>query len=572
MRDLNLLKFKSDIFAGLNVAMLAIPQGMAYALIAGIPVFYGVIGSGFASLLGGIFGGKRFITLGPTNATAVLLFGMFASLGMIDGRGQISEQGLILIPCLLFLTGGVLILAGILGVSFFVKFISRTVITAYITAASLLIIVNQLKNALGIEIVSTEPVTNLLGSLEFLVLNFNQCSFHEITISLFTGFLFLSLKKVFPFLPNVAISLVLSSLLAATLNHYGLELTLLEPYSKNTDIFLIPNLEKFYSNMPILMETACALALLIVIEGLAIGRSLSSKCGERIDSKRETLSFGISNIICSFSASMPCSGSLTRSSLNINSGAMTKASNIFSGIIMILLFIALSNYIEFISLASLSTLVIFIGCSLIKARNLKTVIKATRSDCITFLVTFAIATLFTLQTSIFVGVFVSILFFLKKVAVPEMIEQGYNEKGELTDYSEKTMKLIPEVSIVHVEGELFFAAADLFYEQIRRSYDNPNVKVIILKLLNAHHLDATSVMALEELIESFKKTNCHVLICGIRKDILKVFKDSGLLSRMNRENLFPHSYNNPTLSTANAVKHAKEILKRECFKKMPAKS
>ena len=572
MRDLNLLRFKSDIFAGLNVAMLAIPQGMAYALIAGIPVFYGVIGSGFASLLGGIFGGKRFITLGPTNATAVLLFGMFASLGMIDGRGQISEQGLILIPCLLFLTGGVLILAGILGVSFFVKFISRTVITAYITAASLLIIVNQLKNALGIEIVSTEPVTNLLGSLEFLVLNFNQCSFHEITISLFTGFLFLSLRKVFPFLPNVAISLVLSSLLAATLNHYGLELTLLEPYSKNTDIFLIPNLEKFYSNMPILMETACALALLIVIEGLAIGRSLSSKCGERIDSKRETLSFGISNIICSFSASMPCSGSLTRSSLNINSGAMTKASNIFSGIIMILLFIALSNYIEFISLASLSTLVIFIGCSLIKARNLKTVIKATRSDCITFLVTFAIATLFTLQTSIFVGVFVSILFFLKKVAVPEMIEQGYNEKGELTDYSEKTMKLIPEVSIVHVEGELFFAAADLFYEQIRRSYDNPNVKVIILKLLNAHHLDATSVMALEELIESFKKTNCHVLICGIRKDILKVFKDSGLLSRMNRQNLFPHSYNNPTLSTANAVKHAKELLKKECFQKMPARS
>ena len=572
MRDLNLLRFKSDIFAGLNVAMLAIPQGMAYALIAGIPVFYGVIGSGFASLLGGIFGGKRFITLGPTNATAVLLFGMFASLGMIDGRGQISEQGLILIPCLLFLTGGVLILAGILGVSFFVKFISRTVITAYITAASLLIIVNQLKNALGIEIVSTEPVTNLLGSLEFLVLNFNQCSFHEITISLFTGFLFLSLKKVFPFLPNVAISLVLSSLLAATLNHYGLELTLLEPYSKNTDIFLIPNLEKFYSNMPILMETACAFALLIVIEGLAIGRSLSSKCGERIDSKRETLSFGISNIICSFSASMPCSGSLTRSSLNINSGAMTKASNIFSGIIMILLFIALSNYIEFISLASLSTLVIFIGCSLIKARNLKTVIKATRSDCTTFLVTFAIATLFTLQTSIFVGVFVSILFFLKKVAVPEMIEQGYNEKGELTDYSEKTMKLIPEVSIVHVEGELFFAAADLFYEQIRRSYDNPNVKVIILKLLNAHHLDATSVMALEELIESFKKTNCHVLICGIRKDILKVFKDSGLLSRMNRQNLFPHSYNNPTLSTANAVKHAKELLKKECFQKMPARS
>ena len=101
-----------------------------------------------------------------------------------------------------------------------------------------------------------------------------------------------------------------------------------------------------------------------------------------------------------------------------------------------------------------------------------------------------------------------------------MVEQGFDEKGVLTNYSKKTSRPEPEVSIVHVEGELFFAAADLFYEQMRRAED-PNIKVLILKLLNAHHLDAI-VMALEELIDGFKKKNCHVLICEVRRDILNL--------------------------------------------------
>ena len=155
-------ELKGDCISALNVAMLAVPQGMAYALIAGLPVYYGIIGSGIASILGGIFGGKKFITLGPTNATAVLLFGMFANLGMIQRSGQISESAIIMVPCILFASGLILLFASLLRVSFFVKFISRTVITAYITAASLLIIANQLKNTLGITALPEIPLQILL--------------------------------------------------------------------------------------------------------------------------------------------------------------------------------------------------------------------------------------------------------------------------------------------------------------------------------------------------------------------------------------------------------------------------
>ena len=121
----------------------------------------------------------------------------------------------------------------------------------------------------------------------------------------------------------------------------------------------------------------------------------------------------------------------------------------------------------------------------------------------------------------------------------------------------------PEVSIVHVEGELFFAAAELFYEQIRRVVEDPNLRVLVLKLRNAHHLDATSVLALEELLDYLREKNCHVLLCEVRKDTLRIFRDSGLLPRMNRRNIFLDSPSNPTLSTAKAIRRAKDLVKGE---------
>ena len=165
--------------------------------------------------------------------------------------------------------------------------------------------------------------------------------------------------------------------------------------------------------------------------------------------------------------------------------------------------------------------------------------------------------------AIFVGVITSILLFLRKVAEPEMVEHGYNEDGELTEFSEKTKRAEPEVSIVHVEGELFFAAADLFYEQIRRVGEDQNLRVLVLKLLHAHHLDATSVLALEELLDYLKEKNCHVLLCEVRKDALRILRDSGVLSRINRKNVFPHTATNPTLSTAKAIKRSKYLISGE---------
>ena len=150
---------KADLRAGFNVALLAFPQGMAYALIAGLPIEYGIYGSALAAFFGSLFAGSRFIMLGPTNATAVILLGTFASLGMLNADGMLSKEALGLLPSLLTLSGIILVVAALLRVAGMVQFVSRTVITGYVTAAAILILANQTKNVLGFHFDAEEVPT-----------------------------------------------------------------------------------------------------------------------------------------------------------------------------------------------------------------------------------------------------------------------------------------------------------------------------------------------------------------------------------------------------------------------------
>ena len=291
---------------------------------------------------------------------------------------------------------------------------------------------------------------------------------------------------------------------------YGWEVSYLDSFESDQTILTIPQVDALGAHWETILWSASAVSLLCLLEGLSIGKSLAARAGERIDSNQETFSIGVANAGCALLSGMPASGSLTRSSLNVQSGARTGFSNLLAGALVLGGYFLLGDWVDLVPLPSLATLVIFIGASLVKARH-QNVSQATRSDGIVFVVTLGVGLLISLQMAIFVGVLTSILLFLRKVAEPEMVEHGYTETGELAEFSEKTKRAEPEVSIVHVEGELFFAAADLFYEQIRRVGEDQNLRVLVLKLLHAHHLDATSVLALEELLDYLKEKNCHVL-------------------------------------------------------------
>ena len=550
--------FKSDLKAGLNVALLAFPQGMAYALIAGLPIEYGIYGSAVAAIFGSLFAGSRFIMLGPTNATSVILLGTFATLGMVNANGMLSPEAIGLLPGLLALSGVILLIAAFLRVAGMVQFVSRTVITGYVTAAAILILANQAKNVLGFQFSSEGVPTTTFEVLRQTFLHLREVSPSAVGLSAGTAIVYLFLRRKFPAWPNVAITLVLASVGSYAFLPAGGGMAGLQSFNIDFSVISLPSADLATTRS--LLGAAAAIALLSALEGISIGKSLAASHGGQVDVNQEAYSLGMANLGCAFFSGMPASGSLTRSTLNVKSGAATPMASLLAGVLVMGGAFAFAEHVRYVPLPALATLVVFIGASLISLREIRRVSRATRADAITFYATLGCGLFISLQVAVFAGIIVSIGLFLKKVSAPELVEYVFTEEGHLAELSKKKKRPTPEISIVHVEGELFFAAAELFREQIRRVCEDPNLKVLVLKLRNAHHMDATSILALEELLDYMNGRGGHVMLCEIRKDILRIFRDSGLLLRLNRGNLFPDTPRNPTLSAAKALRRARHIM------------
>jgi len=208
----------------------------------------------------------------------------------------------------------------------------------------------------------------------------------------------------------------------------------------------------------------------------------------------------------------------------------------------------------------LAVLVICIAGSVVNRRNLRIALRSTPQDAAVLITTFLAALLMPLNIAIFFGVGISIALYLRAASRPYLTEYEFSEHGELREAGEKRTRPIPAISIVHVEGDLFFGAAELFRTQIQKTCADEDLKVIILRLKNARHLDATSVMALEEMIHFLNERDRTVIISGASKDVYRVLKYSGVLETLGRENIFLNSPKNPNRSTRNALKRAQKVL------------
>ena len=230
-----------------------------------------------------------------------------------------------------------------------------------------------------------------------------QASEPALWLSLFTAGAFILLQRTLKTLPNVALTLVFSSLLGILFEKYGWEVSYLDSFESDRTFLTIPQVDALGAHWETILWSASAVSLLCLLEGLSIGKSLAARAGERIDSNQETFSIGVANAGCALLSGMPASGSLTRSSLNVQSGARTGFSNLLAGALVLGGYFLLGDWVDLVPLPSLATLVIFIGASLVKARQIKTVSQATRSDGIVFVVTLGVGLLISLQMAIFVG-------------------------------------------------------------------------------------------------------------------------------------------------------------------------
>ncbi|MGI9244779.1 MAG: SulP family inorganic anion transporter [Verrucomicrobiales bacterium] len=547
---------KGDARAGLNVALLAFPQGMAYALVAGLPIHYGITCSIIASIIAPFFASSSHTILGPTNATAFMIFSYAAA------HTYFAQNLVFLMPLLVFMVGVLLVLGAYLRMADMIQYISRTVVVGYITGAALLIIANQMKHVLGVEV--GNDARSFFTIAWETVEQVPQAQFAPVLVGGLTFVLWFLLGHRFKGLPVFAIVLVVVSAAAwcargwiGDLETFGaVNLNeLLPSYAVFTEPGLIDSITQ-------IAGLAVAIAFLAALENSVMAKTLASRSGERPDMNQDMLSVGMANLGAAFGSGMPASGSLTRSALNFNSGATGRLSSIISGLLCAVGIVALAPLIKFVPKCCLAALVICIAVSLINLKNIRISLASTKSDATTLIVTFLAALLVPLHVAIFLGVGTSIMLYLRKASRPQLVEYEFTEQGELMEM-EGAQRRVPSISIVHVEGELFFGAAELFRTQVQRACNDENLKIIILRMKNAHRLDATSVMALEELIEFMRSKGRDLIISGATRDVYKVLRNSGLVEILGRENLFMGSLKNPNRSTRNALRRAQEILGTE---------
>jgi len=380
----------------------------------------------------------------------------------------------------------------------------------------------------------------------------------ELLMSVTTLACYLAITRFLPRLPNVACTLVLMALVALGFEWLGWPLAYLTGFSLHkVNLF---GLHVDFELIGQLAPPALALAFVAILEGSSVGKSLASRSGERLNVNQELYGMGVANIASALVGGMDASGSLTRSALNWSSGARTALATVFGGVFVLLLLFSLGFLIGAIPKAALAVVVICIGCTLSNAHHIRTALRTTRSDATVFAVTCGSALLFNLDSAIYLGAFTSVLLFLRKAGVPELVEYNFNPQGQLAELADPAHRHAPGISILHAEGDLFFGSTDIFVQQTREVIKDPNLKVIILRLKNARHLDATCVLAIEELLDFLRSGGRHLLVSGADKEILRVFRNSGLLGKLGPESFFPEVAGNPTVSTRNALKRAQQIL------------
>ena len=549
--------FRADALAGLNVALLAFPQGMAYAVIADLPIQYGIISGAVAAMVAPLFAGSRHTILGPTNATAFMLFSSFAAFS--------ANDRLFYLPMLVLLVGLLLTVGALFRVAELMQYVSRSVIVGYITGAAILIIANQLRHVMGVELPATDsdgPKT-FFTILQGTISEVSSTNWEPVLLSIVTFVLWFFLAKKFKRLPVFAIVLLTMTGVYELLKwQAGWEVATFASFTLSDLAPRLPEISPrgFFSDISKLIGLAFSIAFLAALENSVMSKSLASRVGDRPDVNQDMLSVGAANLAAAFAGGMPASGSLTRSALNFSSGAVSRLSSIISSILCTIALLLIGGYMDLVPKCVLATLVIGIAASVVNRHHIRISLFATTSDAAVLITTFIAALVMPLNVAIFLGVGISIALYLRAASRPYLTEYEFSEKGELREAGEKRARPLPAISIVHVEGDLFFGAAELFRTQIQKTSLDPDLRVIILRLKNARHLDATSVVALEELVQFLKTHDRHVIVSGASKEVYRVLKNAGTLRTLDKKNVFLNNPQNPNLSTRKALMRAQELL------------
>jgi len=521
---------KADAVAGLTVALVLVPQSMAYAQLAGLPAYVGLYASFLPVIIASVFGSSRQLATGPVAIVSLMTAAALEPL-VVSPEGYLAYAAI-----LAFMVGVFQLSLGLLRLGVLVDFLSHPVVVGFTNAAALIIASSQVSKIFG---VPTRKGEHHYETVWNLLQDVMQTHTATLIMGLFSIFLLVYIKKLTPKLPNVLITVVICTLLAFFLGYEERGGAVVGMVPSGLPGFKVPDVE--FSQMVHLIVSAAVIGLLGFVEAVSVAKAISSETRQRLSANQELVGQGLANLTSSMFQGYAVSGSFSRSAVNFAADAKTGFSSIVAGILVAVTLLFLTPLLYHLPQATLAAVIMVAVFNLIKIEPIKHAWKVHRHDGFVSIAVFFTTLFFAphLEKGIMIGVLLSLGLFLYRTMTPRFVEVCRHEDGTLRNASLFDLKTSDTVSVFRYEGELYFANAGYLEGKVLNSVaEKPNLKVMILDFESVDLVDSTGEETLGRIVERLEAAGIELYIARAKKQIRDAFTRSGLMKKIGEERFF----------------------------------
>jgi sulfate permease, SulP family len=523
---------RADLIAGITVALVLIPQSMAYAQLAGLPAYYGLYAAFLPGILAALWGSSKQLATGPVAVVSLLTASALAPFAAAG-----TDRFVALAILLAFLVGLIQLALGVFRLGVVVNFLSHPVILGFTNAAALIIGLSQLNKIFGVPMPRTDSFATDIWAV---VQEIDHTHLPTLAMGAVAFAIMWGMKRYTPRLPGVLVAVAITTVASWALGFAGHGGRVVGDIPAGLPSFALPRLDA--QSVMDLLTSALVISLVGFMEAISIAKAMAAKTRDRIDPNQELIGQGIANVLGSLSQSYPASGSFSRSAVNLNAGARTGMSSVFAGLVVLLTLLFLTPLLYYLPQSVLAAVIMMAVVGLIDFKAILHAWEAHRHDgaaaIVTFVATLALAP--HLDSGILIGAGLAVGLFLYRTMTPRVALLGRYPDGTLRDLGvHPDLPTDERIIAMRFDGQLYFANVSYFEDTLLAAVaDHPRASYVLVVADGINQLDASGQEVLAHLIERLGGNGITVVLSGAKRQVIQVLHRTGLIDRLGRENLF----------------------------------
>ncbi|MBT8252499.1 MAG: SulP family inorganic anion transporter [Flavobacteriaceae bacterium] len=541
---------KDDIIAGITGTIIVIPQAVAFAMIAGLPPIYGFYTAMVTPIVAALFGSSYHLISGPTTAISIVVYSTLIK--FVNPESDL-ETFISLALVLTFLAGFFQWVMGLLRMGKLVNFVSHSVIIGFTAGAGILIAFKQLKHVFGLNV---PQGSTILEIVQYIFQNIADTNWMVFAVAIGTLLIAILIRLLKPLKRYyMLIAMILGSVLALILGGTSSGIETVGQLPSHLPPFEIPDLS--YENVKLLSSGAMVLALLGLIEAVAIGRAIALHTHQRIDGNQEFIGQGLSNMIASFFSSYAGSGSFTRSGVNHQAGAKTPMSGIFASVFLMVVLLIFADYASFLPKAAMGGIIVLVGYNLIDFHHIKQVYKASGRELIVLGITFFGTLFFDLEFALLAGILTSFFFYMERTSKPNIAVLALNKNKRLINsIRDKEASECSNLKIVRIDGSLYFGSIEKIANYFSNLYEENEIQYVLIAGDGINFIDLAAAEWLTNEIKKWQKNRGGIFFAGLKLVSQDVIQKGGFVDKMGSEIFFKEK--------RAAIEHIHKLIQTPC--------